>query len=64
MICHEHQKVPKRLERLPDIALPSHYTLIFTPDLEKFVFQGEEVIDVQVCYFFNNLIVWKILLKW
>ncbi len=35
-------------QRLPGGVTPEHYTLTFTPDLQKAVFGGEEMIDVQI----------------
>jgi aminopeptidase N len=35
-------------QRLPEGVTPRHYSLSFTPDLQKASFSGEETIDVQV----------------
>jgi puromycin-sensitive aminopeptidase len=35
-------------QRLPGGVTPEHYSLAFTPDLQKAVFSGEETIDVQI----------------
>ncbi len=35
-------------QRLPGNAVPEHYTLSFTPDLQKATFAGHETIDVRV----------------
>jgi aminopeptidase N/puromycin-sensitive aminopeptidase len=35
-------------QRLPGGVTPEHYSLTFTPDLEKAVFGGEETIDIQI----------------
>ncbi|MFZ0284864.1 MAG: hypothetical protein WAL32_06500, partial [Terriglobales bacterium] len=35
-------------QRLPDIAVPDHYTLTFSPDFTKNDFAGDETIAVQV----------------
>jgi aminopeptidase N len=35
-------------QRLPGGATPEHYTLTFTPDLQKATFVGDETIDVQI----------------
>lgn len=34
--------------RLPKTVVPSHYDLILSPDLEKFSFEGEEVVTISV----------------
>lgn len=40
--------VTGKFERLPVIAKPSHYTISLKPDLEKFTFDGEETIQLEV----------------
>ena len=35
-------------QRLPEVARPENYRLIFTPDLEKATFEGEETITIHV----------------
>src|SRR5947209_16139437 len=35
-------------QRLPGNAIPEHYSLTFTPDLQKATFAGEETIDVRI----------------
>jgi len=35
-------------QRLPEVAVPENYKLMFTPDLEKATFEGEETISVRV----------------
>jgi aminopeptidase N/puromycin-sensitive aminopeptidase len=35
-------------QRLPEGVVPQHYDLSFAPDLEKFIFTGQETIDVEV----------------
>jgi aminopeptidase N len=35
-------------QRLPEIAVPDHYALKFSPDFNKNAFSGEETIDVRV----------------
>src|ERR1051326_2718248 len=35
-------------QRLPFGVTPQHYSLAFTPDLEKAVFSGDETIDVEI----------------
>src|SRR5215472_13351598 len=35
-------------QRLPGGVTPDHYTLTFTPDLQKATFAGEETIDIQI----------------
>jgi len=35
-------------QRLPEVARPDHYTLTFTPDLEKATFEGDETVSVRV----------------
>lgn len=39
---------PKPFERLPKNVVPSHYNLFLKPDLKKFVFEGREIIDIEV----------------
>lgn len=41
---------PKPFERLPKNVIPSHYNLFLKPDLKEFVFEGREIIDVQVSH--------------
>src|SRR5215510_1191901 len=40
--------VPAAAQRLPGTVLPEHYTLSFTPDLEKETFRGRESIQVTI----------------
>ena len=40
--------VPMMAQRLPKTAVPSHYKLHFTPNLEAATFAGEETIDLTV----------------
>ena len=35
-------------QRLPDVAAPENYKLIFTPDLEKATFEGDETISIRI----------------
>src|SRR5258708_39062073 len=35
-------------QRLPQDAIPDHYTLVLTPDLKKATFAGDEVIEVHL----------------
>ena len=35
-------------QRLPEVARPSNYKLVFNPDLEKATFEGDETITVQI----------------
>ena len=35
-------------QRLPEVARPENYKLIFTPDLEKATFEGDETITIRV----------------
>ncbi|HLW89204.1 MAG TPA: M1 family metallopeptidase [Terriglobales bacterium] len=35
-------------QRLPEVARPENYKLIFTPDLDKATFQGDETISIRV----------------
>src|ERR1700756_3942959 len=35
-------------QRLPYGLSPKHYALVFTPDLQKAVFSGDETLDVEV----------------
>ncbi|HEY6765839.1 MAG TPA: M1 family metallopeptidase [Candidatus Sulfotelmatobacter sp.] len=35
-------------QRLPEVATPENYKLIFTPDLEKATFEGDETITIRV----------------
>jgi len=35
-------------QRLPEVARPENYRLVFTPDLEKATFEGDETISIQV----------------
>ncbi len=39
---------PALAQRLPDVVIPSHYKLTFTPDLASATFAGEEEIAVRV----------------
>ncbi|VDN29927.1 unnamed protein product [Gongylonema pulchrum] len=38
----------EKFERLPELAKPTHYTLVLTPDLKKFTFDGQETADIEV----------------
>lgn len=38
----------KPFERLPKLVIPKHYNLKLKPNLKTFVFEGEEVINVEV----------------
>ncbi|GAB6019725.1 hypothetical protein CHUAL_001278 [Chamberlinius hualienensis] len=40
--------VKKAFERLPKNVSPKHYNIRITPDFEKFTFQGEVTVDVEV----------------
>ena len=40
--------IPALAQRLPDVVIPSHYKLTFTPDLASATFAGEEEIAVRV----------------
>jgi aminopeptidase N/puromycin-sensitive aminopeptidase len=35
-------------QRLPEGVVPQHYSLVFTPDLDKATFSGDETIEVQL----------------
>src|SRR5437588_8908932 len=35
-------------QRLPQVATPENYKLVFTPDLEKATFEGDETISLKV----------------
>jgi aminopeptidase N/puromycin-sensitive aminopeptidase len=35
-------------QRLPEVAVPENYKLMFTPDLEKATFEGDETITIRV----------------
>ena len=43
-------KEKKPFERLPTHVVPKNYRLILEPNLEKFTFTGEEVIDLEVSF--------------
>lgn len=38
----------KKKVLLPQHITPSHYTIFLAPDLENFIFQGEETIDIRI----------------
>lgn len=43
------QETKKLFERLPQTIIPKNYDLTIQPFLEKFKFQGNVNIDIQVC---------------
>lgn len=43
-------------QRLPDTAVPSHYKMTLTPDLQKATFDGDETIDVRVTKPTNEIV--------
>jgi puromycin-sensitive aminopeptidase len=46
----------KGYQRLPAIAKPTHYKISLKPDLEKFTFQGEVTIDVELTHSTDHLL--------
>ena len=42
----------KEFSRLPNNVIPSVYDLKLQPNLSTFIFEGEEIITLQVGYFF------------
>lgn len=40
--------LPYKFERLPSSVVPSHYTIVLTPDLENCVFDGTVNVDLEV----------------
>ncbi len=43
-------------QRLPETAVPSHYKITLTPDLQKATFDGDETIDVRVSKPTNQIV--------
>ena len=44
------QDASKLFERLPQTVVPIHYDLTIQPFLDKFEFNGNVIIDLQVCF--------------
>lgn len=40
----------EKFERLPQVAKPSHYHIHLKPHLDKFTFEGDETIELEVGY--------------
>lgn len=37
-----------KFSKLPEIARPSRYAITLAPDLQKFIFDGQETVDIEV----------------
>ncbi len=48
------QDTTKLFERLPQTVVPIHYDLTIQPFLDTFKFNGNVIIDLQVCFYITK----------